>query len=100
MSKYVKDDFYNKENYYETRNIFASNENKPNNQKIITNFEVNKNEMWRKINNIIEEDNNEVIKTNLESIDKSHFNLGCKKCGLGKNLFIYYFSWTLFFSML
>ena len=103
MSKNVKNDFYNKECYYETRNIFASNENKTNNQKIIYQFDINKNEMWRKINNINEEENGDTIKINnitIVSDDKSNINLGCKKCGLGKIYNIYFYSWTLFLSML
>jgi hypothetical protein len=86
MSKNVKDEFYNKENYYETRNLFVSNVNKANTQKIIDQLSINNNEMWRKINNINDQDIIEhKISNNIkQSNDINNLNLGCTKCGLGK----------------
>lgn len=96
--KIGKDDFYDKVNYYESRNIFSSNEPYNKGMRLYTENSFTSH-MWDKINtvgkyfpdegdvNIIK---NDFTKKVLESITNAQSmkstKLGCKKCGYGKSI--------------
>ena len=103
--KTVKDDFYDRINYYESRNIFSSNEPFNPSNRLYTDQAALSHPVWSAIGqsktgfqNIIEEDvtkekelgsiNKELTQSLLSRINKfnttsSTASIGCKKCGYG-----------------
>lgn len=110
--KNMKDDFYDRVNYYESRNIFSSHEPFNENLRIYTQLDPKNSEMWRKINNFdsTNEDQEYSTLTQVKKssvvdakslnkkemtqkfLDSASFNsenkFGCKKCGYGKVLIL------------
>lgn len=102
--KEIKDNFYNRDNYYESRHIFSSqNEDKNENLRMYTQLDKlygNESGMWKKIAN--KDEKNEVSKNDntfkvdddleivkvpnqiLEISNKYGTKQGCKKCGYSK----------------
>jgi hypothetical protein len=98
--KAVSDDFYDRINYYESRNIFSSNEPFNPSNRLYTDQAALTHPVWSTIgknNNIYEENNEkdlaiknkELTQSLISSINKfntatSATPIGCKKCGYGK----------------
>lgn len=93
-----KDNFYDKVNYYESRNIFSSSsEVKANegNFKAFNQLDASTSEIWRRINSTKQEDSsttgNQVVDSVSNSdikdsalLNKSEKQFGCGKCGYSK----------------
>ncbi len=101
----VKDDFYDRINYYESRNIFSTNEPFDPGNRVYTDHAASSHKVWEKINkpnNLFYEDEDPLPKGNLrsdKSIVKNQFTdnllssisklntiqnnapVGCSKCG-------------------
>jgi hypothetical protein len=101
--KAVKDDFYDRINYYESRNIFSSNEPFNPSNRLYTDQAALSHPVWSTIgkNRVVEDiddfnkkrDNSmvdkELTQSLISSINKlnttsSATPIGCKKCGYGK----------------
>lgn len=99
--KIVRDDFYDKQNYREIRNIFSSNETFDPKNIISTDPAGNTHAIWDKINDTSmpilprgDENVQRSVMTNniISSITKlnsssNYTPVGCSKCGYGKILF-------------
>jgi hypothetical protein len=106
--KKVKDDFYDRINYYESRNIFSTNEPFDPGNRVYTDHAANSHKVWEKINrpsnlnyteDPIQVDNSNQMKSEinnksqfmdnlLSSISKlntiqNNAPVGCVKCGYG-----------------
>ncbi len=97
--KAVSDDFYDRINYYESRNIFSSNEPFNPSNRLYTDQAALTHPVWSTIgkNKVIDDNvekdlvvkNKELTQSLISSINKfntatSATPIGCKKCGYGK----------------
>ena len=97
--KAVSDDFYDRINYYEARNIFSSNEHFNPGNRLYTDQAALTHPVWSTIgkNNVnddaerdLEVKNKELTQSLITSINKfntatSAAPIGCKKCGYGNS---------------
>ena len=85
--KKVSDDFYDRINYYEARNIFSSNEPVNPNNRLYTNYANNTHSVWESIKkpNVISSNNEN--NENIENEKMNVFgNLICPICGFAGHL--------------
>jgi hypothetical protein len=93
--KKVRDDFYDRVNYYETRNIFSSNEVYNPGNRLYTDQAVMSHPVWSTIGKTNNEpvtndkpkigmESCEVLISNLNKLSSTSSSIACKKCGYGK----------------
>ena len=82
--KKVSDDFYDRINYYEARNIFSSNEPVNPNNRLYTNYANNTHSVWESIKqpNVISSNNNENENEKINDLG----DLICPICGFAGHL--------------